>query len=358
MVPLLFIELCLRFLPVAEGLGALDVNEKNPIFRFKPNQTKQYSKDWDFSLNNKVRINNYGFVNGKDYFPQLDTPLLGVIGDSYVEASMVPYEQTFYGLMKDDVSHGRVYSFAASGAPLSQYLVWANYAREKFKPDGYLFVIISNDFDESLAKYKSAPGFHYYFKTDDGYQLQRVDMKRTKIWYKNILVTLFRNCWLARYFSYNLQAAPRLSMLLAERQEYIGNVSAQVTDERLLDSQTAVELFFRDLPAYTGVDPSKILFVIDGVRPAIYDDETLQSAERSYWATMRQFFIQKAKEHGSPVIDLQPAFINHYKQNQKRFEFVNDAHWNQHGHLVAASEIERSELFQTLFFRDVTEPVK
>lgn len=347
--PLLCIEIILHFLPVSEGIGATDVNAETPVFHFEPGAVKQYSKDWNFSLNNRVRTNNYGFVNDQDYSAQLQTPLLAVIGDSYVEASMVPYSKTIHGRLQQMAGDGRVYSFAASGAPLSQYLIWAQYARDEFKPDAYLFMIVANDFDESLAEYKQSPGFHYYFKENEKYQLKRVDLVRTKSLKKRVLVTFFRNCRLARYFSYNLQAVPRLKMVFTKRQEYVGNVSAQVTEKRLFDSKTAVDLFFDDLPKYTGVDSSKILFVIDGVRPAIYDDEALKASQDSFWAKMREFFIDRAQEFGSPVIDMQPIFIQDFKVKQKRFEFVNDGHWNELAHQMAADAASKEELFQSLF---------
>jgi hypothetical protein len=70
-------------------------------------------------------------VNDQNYDPSTDTPLMAVIGDSYVEALMVPYEQTIQGRLSQRVpSHNRVYSFAASGAALSQYLAYAMYAKD------------------------------------------------------------------------------------------------------------------------------------------------------------------------------------------------------------------------------------
>ena len=47
-----------------------------------------------------------------------------------------PHAETLQGRLAADVEgRGRVYSFAASGAPLSQYLVWAEYAREHYAPE-------------------------------------------------------------------------------------------------------------------------------------------------------------------------------------------------------------------------------
>ena len=51
---------------------------------------------------------------------------------------MVPFEKTISGLLQNEVSNKRVYSFAASGAGLSQHLIWAKYAKEEFKSDYYI----------------------------------------------------------------------------------------------------------------------------------------------------------------------------------------------------------------------------
>ena len=83
---------------------------------------------------NHRRVNNAGWVNDQDYEHQDVTPLLAIIGDSYIEAMMVPYEQTVYGRLANTLEGRlRVYSFGASGAPLSQYLIWARHAVEHYR---------------------------------------------------------------------------------------------------------------------------------------------------------------------------------------------------------------------------------
>ena len=67
LVCLLAVEIVLRFLPVATGLWTLPVNEAQPVFRFSPNRDFLFSRDWNFSLVNRGRINNDGFVNDQDY---------------------------------------------------------------------------------------------------------------------------------------------------------------------------------------------------------------------------------------------------------------------------------------------------
>ncbi|GHV05196.1 hypothetical protein AGMMS50229_07890 [Campylobacterota bacterium] len=65
----------------------------------------------------------------------------------------------------------RTYSFGFSGAPLSQYLVYAQNYRKNY----LIVAVVGNDFDESLLTYKNNRGFHYYADTGYGLELQRID---------------------------------------------------------------------------------------------------------------------------------------------------------------------------------------
>mgnify|MGYP001345443883 CR=1 FL=1 len=67
-------------------------------------------------------------------------PLVSVIGDSYVEASQVNDDETFFHYLSSENPELDVYSFGFSGAPLSQYLIWAKYSRETY---GNKFLIIN-----------------------------------------------------------------------------------------------------------------------------------------------------------------------------------------------------------------------
>ncbi|HIF11391.1 MAG TPA: hypothetical protein EYQ81_17145, partial [Sneathiellales bacterium] len=112
-IPIVAAEVVLQFLPVMDSFRVQSLNAANPVRRFAPNRSVTYSKGWNFSMVNEVRINNEGFVNDQDYSPNDPGPLLAVIGDSFVEALMVPFMETMHGRLADLVSGaGRVYSFA------------------------------------------------------------------------------------------------------------------------------------------------------------------------------------------------------------------------------------------------------
>lgn len=339
----LTLEVLLRFLPVADYTYPMPVNEQNPVARNLPNRNITYSAGWRFENRNNVRVNNDGFINDQDYREHAPLPLVALVGDSYVEALRVPYARTLQGRLAAAFrAKLRVYSFGFSGAPLSQYLVWARYAREKYK-NGFLIVnVVGNDFDESLLKYKNRPGASYYAPDANGdLRLTRVDYEFTRFRF------VFKSA-LARYLLLSLGAADfrqKLRALWVAPSGYAGNTLAAVPAEVIEDSQRAIDAFFRDLPVYSGLPKERILLLVDAMRPAIYDPIALRDAETSYYAQMRKEFVRKGVSAGYSVVDLQPVFIDHFAREAKRFEYPNDGHWNAVGHSVAASAVAQSPVF-------------
>ena len=184
---------------------------------------------------NKVHVNNDGFPNRQDYDPSAKSPLLAIIGDSYIEAGIVPYDETVQARLGKRAREGRVYSFAASGAGLSQYLVWARYARDKYKPSAYVFSIISNDFSESLFHREHSPGMHH-FERLPGWEggattvdytpglLRRVGRQSALFMY------LFTNVKVQRLVNLDVQR-----FLGKEDKRWVANIAAQAPEDVLRD---------------------------------------------------------------------------------------------------------------------------
>jgi SGNH hydrolase-like domain, acetyltransferase AlgX len=348
---LLMAEIVLRFLPVATGLWTLPVNAAHPVLRFTPNREFLFSRDWNFSVVNRGHINNDGFVNNQNYATNDPRPLLAVIGDSYVEAAMVPNDKTFYGRLAGRLkSNGRIYSFGGSGAPLSQYLVWAQYAAQTYRPSGMAIVVVGNDFDESLWSYNSRPGLHVYARGPDGaLHLHRLDFQPSPFRF------LVRHSALGRYLVFNLQALDSIRATIArwglsspaqaQTTEYAGNTAAVASPERLRDSDEAMTAFFDDLAKMVPLAPNRIAFLVDGAR---YEGE-VAGVERSYFGVMRQRFMSEATRRGHEVVDLQPRFLQRSSDHRTRFDYPTDGHWNPTGHEVAAEALAASNLYRTLF---------
>jgi len=333
---LLCIEGVLHLFPVNQGLDTQPVNDASPIIHFRPNRTFTWSRFADFSMRNRVHTNNLGFINDQDYSPDAALPLVAVIGDSYVEAAMVPWGETLQGrLAKALLGERRVYSFGVSGAPLSQYLAFADYARRTFHPAKMVIVVVTNDFDESLLRYKRDPGFHYFDQKDGELILRRVDYAPSP------LLGLLRHSRLCMYLLTNVQLQGRIRQLLASSptEAAVGQTSASVSEERLTLSREAVDAFFRLLPEASGLPANDVVLVVDAIRPHLYTAEGRAEAKGSYADLMRTYFLLQARQQGYRAVDMTGPFLRDYAARGQRFEFPRDAHWNGHGHAVAAESV-------------------
>src|SRR3954470_24042812 len=90
---LLAAVIVLRFLPVSTGLRSMPVTAADPVLHFTPDRPFVNSLGWNMHNAVHGRVNNAGFVNNQDYVRD-GLPLIAVIGDSFIEAQMVPYAQS------------------------------------------------------------------------------------------------------------------------------------------------------------------------------------------------------------------------------------------------------------------------
>ncbi|WP_455221751.1 hypothetical protein [Kaarinaea lacus] len=352
LLSIVILEVIFRILPVRDSLLPLPVNSSNPVIRFTGNRDVIWSQGPTFSIVTRKHVNNYGFISDRDYFASENTPLLAIIGDSYVEAAQVENRNSMHGILSQEAGNDvRVYSFGASGSPLSTYLAYANYARNEFNANAFVFIVVGNDFDESLIKYKSAPGFHYFSDSADGLKLIRKDYQPT------LLKRLSRRSALIRYLAFNVNLSWRSIETMFRNDTgdadkmFVGNTRADADEVRISDSKRAVDRFLEELPVQSGVAKEKILFVIDGMRPHLYNPSALQGARGSYFDLMRNYFITRARNMGYEVVDMQSIFIDKHQAEGKQFEFLSDGHWNEAGHALVAETIKDSMVYQRLFVK-------
>ena len=336
---LLLLELAMNLLPVASGLQSLPVSMENPILRYRPNRPYVFSHGAMLDNVNYGRVNNAGWVNDQDYVKS-GLPLIAIVGDSFIEAQMVPYEQTVQGRLSKALANTfRVYSFANSGAPLSQYLILARHAVDEYQAKAVVINVVINDFDESHVAYKSGPGFWLYVTDPKGQlRLQFFPHNPGGLW------ILARQSALARYIFINLKFDYiRFIAGFRDLFAFLRPVAAQTIDRpmtapdaderRMKISYEAIDAFFRDLPRLLKLPPERVLFTIDGFR---YPEAV---ATGTYFDLMRKTFLTKAQALGYEAIDLDPLFFERYRRNGERFEFVNDPHWNGTGHAVTAAAV-------------------
>jgi hypothetical protein len=335
---LLVAEVVLHFFPVASGLGSRPVSHDSPVLHFEPNRNYVFSQGWRFDNVNRGLVNNAGFVNNQDYHKDDPLPLIAVVGDSFIEAQMVPYAQTMQGRMAAALrGEFRVYSFAGGGAPLSQYLIWARHAVREYGARAVIINVVFNDFDESHVAYKiGAPGFWLYAPGRDGeLRLTLMDHRPGTLW------SLARKSALARYLLINLKLNGYFSMRWVHELLLVRPAGAQVLPPedddpaRIKRSYAVIDAFFRDLPALVELPPERVLFTLDG----FHHPEFAGIKAGGYFDRMRRAFRAGAESLGYEVIDPDPFFFEHLRRTGELANFPGDHHWNAAGHGVAAATV-------------------
>jgi hypothetical protein len=155
----LALELLLRLFPVSAGNVKLPVSAAEPVPRYPPHAEFVWSRGWDFARVVYKRTNDAGFFSDAEYLRSADEPTLAVIGDSYVEALQVENADAVDAILRlRPETRDRVYAFGVSGAPLSQYLGFAELARRRYGATAMVFVVVGNDFDESNERNRTSAG--------------------------------------------------------------------------------------------------------------------------------------------------------------------------------------------------------
>jgi len=328
----LILEAIFNLLPTSDSEQTQAVNASNPYLHLVPNARLRITSGPFFEYNSIKRTNNFGYFSDIDYSENGAGKNLIVIGSSLVTANQVANEASFHGLLNLKLNrNGQLYMLAGANAPQSQYLAYSKLALEKFNPYALIFVIGSVDFRGSLL-INALPnsGYHYFTNGDESGLLTLTD------YYPSRTKELLRRSAFARYLFLNARV---------QGINFRQNVSSAVAPaSRFADNQNLalIEKFLSALEALA--DGMPVLLVID----------SLNQSERSANATVprdmenaKRHLVDRARSFGFEVLDLSPFFVEDFKVNGRRFEWINDGHWNSDGHRVVASAIERSSVYQS-----------
>src|SRR5882724_2981592 len=341
---LLVLEIILRFLPVAWAPAVQPPTADNPIQRYAPNTAFTWSLGWNFAVVTHKRSNAQGFVADYDYDAAATTPLLAIVGDSFVEALLVPFGESLTGRLQAMLGgRGRAYAFAQSGAPLSQYVAYARHACAVYRPQKLVVTIVGNDFDESVYVHRLRDGiFHLYPRPDGGF-----DHRLTPLPPSGLGERIARNSALALYLVRNVGVNNLLRRLGPSpvnaadprRSIYAGNTLADASPERIAEGEKVIAWFLDALPRGACLASRDIVLVVDTIRPQLYDAADLESSRTTYFGRLRAKLMADAAAHGFMVIDTESLFRVDYMKNGAPFEYPTDNHWNAHGHALVAAAI-------------------
>ena len=105
------------------------------------------------------------------------------------------------------------------------------------------------------------------------------------------------------------------------------------------EGHRVIDWFLSALPEAACLRAQDIVLVVDAARPELYDSGQLAAVQASYFIQMRNRLVAQGRARGFRVVGMEAVFIAAYASDRQRFEFPIDAHWNAHGHEVAAAAV-------------------
>ena len=333
MLTIVLIEIGLRLFVNVSDYTLVEYDTTYNLLRYKPDQQGTTVRP-DFSA--QFRINGAGWNSAVEYTPTRTpgTPRIAVIGDSYVEALQVDYDQNVAAVIAESVE-AEVYSFGMSGAPLAQYLHMMRHVAEVYAPDVYVINMVHNDFGQSYRCIHARPYMLQFALAQDG-QIIELPLEAYESSQARRLVV---QSALVRYVAFNLDLLNRWQAAMGEENEapQTHNLGRAEFEQHLhvwLDPLLPYVFGqFQEIAAQT---QSRVLLVIDAPLNSIYAAEPLND---SVLYAYNVIVAQYAEQVGLPLVDLTDTFATDYAQHGQPLDFEHDHHWNIHAHRLAGEAI-------------------
>jgi hypothetical protein len=274
---------------------------------------------------------------------------IAIVGDSYVHGAFVDRSEHFAARLNTFLAERgaktEIYRFGMEGAPLSQYLPMLRREVLSYKPDIVIIPLIHNDIDESyrFLKTRYASSFMKLERVEGTDEVREIPPTP----FEPGIADILRRSAAFRFIYYETGLYLRLKDMVSRyfwggEELFDPAFVSSAVDVRKIRDHDANRFFARhalgEIQKLSRTHGFKLLFVMDGVREAVYAMEP-----RAQWevSKLNEIAGSLADELDLDFVDLQAAFAADYGRNGERFEFAHDWHWNARGNLVVAEVLER-----------------
>jgi hypothetical protein len=331
-----FLILCeagLQCLPVSAST-AVDYYLDPLILSYPAHRELTVSTGWDLRNAQRLHANNAGFLADHDFVR--DPNAVALIGDSLVEASMLPAIDRPGAQLERALGNRPVYALGAPGSALLDHAERIRFVAERYSIRDAVVLVEYGDLRQSLCGSGSTHGPCLDSQT----RTVRTEHRAPAGLAKRIL----RHSALLQYLLGQLKIQPERLWRQALAQSRPATPLASPKSARSGAGSAADAMPERDVDAVTaaffarikGRLPGRLILVVDCDRPALYRDGALVSPTRSR-------FIRLARAQGAEVIDAETLFRAHLARSPLKFEVgPYDGHLNRLGvAIVAAAVAER-----------------
>jgi hypothetical protein len=292
--------------------------------------TGLYTIGFDAHIQGLWSINNHGWNASYDFVKKENQSQIAVIGDSFVEGFQVDVDKRFVEIINNKFTKKgvNVMAFGRAGAPLSQYLHMARYVKKVFNPDVYIFNIVSNDFDLSVARFNLNETYFLRISNNEDGSFGEENI----IPYNSLSKSFWKKSALIRYLYYNARIGIMIGSWL--RNMYVAEDINDYYKFRLTNlSEIERVANYVVTQLKEELSPAKLLFVMDAARPCIYDNKECNDT------LLFNMFENICITQQEPVINMAPVMKKHFQLNGQPFEFDIDNHWNELGHSLVAEQV-------------------
>lgn len=322
----------LRLLPVQDGVFAAEADPRWPVQHWVPDRDYTWSSGWHFANLVRGRVNGRGYVAPFEY--TTGTRVVAVLGDSYIESLMNPYDSTLQGrlpaLLPD---RPVVYNFGIAGSALPDYLGLAPLVTRDFKVEKLVVLVGEGDFVEA---FQPPPGHFTWGEAPDAAPRLLPDVRRDAV------RRFVRGLALVRYVRGNLRLTT--AALFKSRPSHVVPTCAPQTLRA--DDPLRIQAYVDQLPAAWGLQPRDVVLLFDdeSARQRLYGASPTTPGQRADCATRDSLALAelatRARAAGLHVVELAPLFEAAWRQTGRRVDHSPlDWHWNGDGHAVAAQAV-------------------
>jgi len=145
---LVVLEMIMRILPVSTST-ATGYYVDPLILSYPKYHEFTAATGWTLANAHVHRANNYGFVAGVDF--ARDPRSIGLVGDSYIEASMLPAEERLGTQLQQLTTPRRVFELGAPGTSALDYVERVRFAAETFGTLDFVLFMEKGDLKQMLC---------------------------------------------------------------------------------------------------------------------------------------------------------------------------------------------------------------
>lgn len=321
---LLLFEVVFRLLPVSTATRS-GYYIHPAILTYPAHHCFTAATGWDLKNAQKNCTNNLGFLADRDFVH--DPQAIALIGDSFVEANMLPAPERLAAQLETRLKGRPVYALGGPGSSLLDYAERAKFAAEKFGTRIFVFVLERGDVKQAICGSGNIHGPCIDAKT----LLQKVETQPPP----NDVKRLVRQSALAQYVFSQLKFD--ISKVLLKPSQPSGSGDGR-RDEDVsvpLPVSKVVNNFFKEIST---IENAHFLFLVDADRAHLSNSPINESSEL-------KLLKEKADMMQAIVIDPTADFQRFVADSGRILEMgPYDHHWSGNTVQILADLISTSLL--------------